>query len=62
MIDYLLIQLSYCLRRLTHHIRMKHIEKGRDWRFYHQYSYGEILKMKLDGTEEQKMEAWGHKR
>jgi len=41
---------------------MKHIEKGRDWRFYHQYSYGEILKMKLDGTEEQKMEAWGHKR
>ena len=59
-IGYILTQLSYYLRRAMHYMRMKHIEKGRDWRFYEQYTAEEILKMKLDGSEESKMKLWGH--
>ena len=59
-IGYILIQLSYWLRRATHYLRMKHIEKGRDWNFYEQYTGKEILEMKIDGTEEGKMKIWKH--
>ena len=60
--DCILNQMSYWLRRVTHYGRMKHIERGRDWRFYEQYSIGEILRMKLDGTEEAKYWIWHHRR
>ena len=59
---WILNQFSYILRRITHWVRMKHIAKGRDWRFYKQYSAKEILKMKWDGTEEDKYWAWTHRR
>jgi len=61
-IGYILTQLTYWLRRATHYMRMKHIAKGRDWHFYEQYTAKEILRMKLDGTEQQKMEIWSHRR
>lgn len=57
-LGWILNQLSYYLRRFTHWGRMRHIKQGRDWRFYKQYSIAEILKMKLDSTEEQKMDIW----
>jgi len=62
MSSWVIIQLSYLLRRFTHWARMKHIAKGRDWRFYEQYSVAEILKMKMDGSEEDKYWVWSHKR
>ncbi len=59
---FILIQLIYFSRRFTHYARMKHIEAGRDWRFYEQYSFMEILKMKLDGSEIQKYDIWSFRR
>jgi len=58
--EWFLIQVCYVLRRWTHWMRMRHISNGRDWRFYEQYSIREILKMKVDGTEEDKYWAWLH--
>ena len=58
MLSWILVQFSYGLRRITHWGRMKHIRQGTDWHFYEQYSIKEILNMKLDGTEEQKMQLW----
>ena len=46
------------VRRWLHWSRMKHIRRGRDWRFYEAQSIGEIASMKLDGTEDQKLEMW----
>jgi len=50
------------LRRFLHWARMHHIAKGRDWRFYEQCTLKEILSMKLDGTEEDKLWVWVHRR
>jgi len=59
---YLLRQACYWLRCMTHYLRNRHTEKGRDWRFYEQYSISEILKMKFDGSEIQKYDVWCHRR
>lgn len=58
--------LAYCIdwlhlmtvRHFLHWSRMRHIAQGRDWRFYEAQSIKEIITMKLDGTEEQKLEMW----
>ena len=57
-ICWLINQISYCLRKITHWLRMKQINKGIPWQFYEQYSIPEILKMKLNGTEEDKLEIY----
>ena len=48
----------FTIRRALHFMIMKHIEAGRDWNFYEQYSAKEILRMKLDGTEDWKLNVW----
>jgi len=53
-----LANIALSMRRITHWGRMRHLAKGRDWRFYEQYSIGEILKMKVDGSETEKMNMW----
>ena len=49
------------IRRLLHYTRMKHLREGRDWRFYESYSVVNILKMKLNGSEEGKYETYSRK-
>lgn len=41
---------------------MKHIQNGIDWKFYNDYSFKEIIKMKNDGTEESKYWVYLHKK
>lgn len=50
------------LRQFLHRARLRHISNGKDWRFYEQCTLKEILKMKLDGTEEDKLWVWAHRK